>query len=66
MRKPKNPKLTVAQTCMYSNFCEAAVEYPRENFDQITRRLLGKKGFPVRAVAYKSECRKAFDLGRRG
>jgi hypothetical protein len=45
-------------------FYEASIEYPRENFDQITRRLIEKKGFPARAVAYKSECREAFDLGR--
>jgi hypothetical protein len=49
---------------MYSNFYEASIEYPRENFEQIAARMLGNKGFPARAVTYKSECRKAFDLGR--
>jgi hypothetical protein len=38
--------------------------YPNENFEQIAARLLGAKGFPPKATAYKRECRKAFDLGR--
>ena len=47
-----------------ANFYEAAIEYPQENFVQITRRLLGDKGFPIKAATFKRECRKAFDLGR--
>jgi hypothetical protein len=40
---------------MYSNFYEASIEYPRENFEQIAARLLGAKGFPPKATAYKGE-----------
>jgi hypothetical protein len=49
---------------MTANFYEATIEYPQENFEQITRRKVGNKGFPARAVKYKHECREAFDLGR--
>jgi hypothetical protein len=63
-KKQKTPKLTFEQTCMTANFYDAACDYPQESFARITRRMLGAKGFPVRAVTYKSECLKAFNLGR--
>jgi len=49
---------------MTANFYDAACDYPRERLDQITRRLLGAKGFPTLATTFKRECRKAFELGR--
>jgi hypothetical protein len=51
---------------MTANFYDAALDYPRESFDQITRRMLGAKGFPrtKNAGAFERECRKTFDLGR--
>jgi hypothetical protein len=60
----KTPKLTMPQTCMTVNFYDAALDYPNENFEQITRRMLGPKGFQTRATTFKRECCKAFDLGR--
>jgi hypothetical protein len=50
---------------MTANFYDAACDYPQETFEQITRRMLGAKGFPAKATVYKKECRKAFDLGRK-
>jgi hypothetical protein len=60
----KAPKLTFPQTCMTANFYDAACDFPKESFEKVTRRLLGIKGFPTKAAAFKKECRKAFDLGK--
>jgi hypothetical protein len=62
-RKPPTP--TFPQTGITANFYDAARDDPKENFEQITRRRLGAKGFPKtkRVRVFKRECRKAFDLG---
>jgi hypothetical protein len=51
---------------MTANFYDAACDYPRESFEQITARMLGAKGFPKtkNVSLFKRECRKAFKLGR--
>ena len=61
----KTPNLTMPQTCMPANFYDAACDYPQESFEQITRRLLGIKGFTNNSAAFKQDCRKSFDLGRK-
>ena len=52
---------------MSANFSDAAFDYPRESFDQITRRLIGANGFPQtkNGALFKRDCRKVFDLERR-
>ena len=40
----KAPKLTMPQTCMAANFCDAACDYPRESFEQITPSVFGLLG----------------------
>jgi hypothetical protein len=50
---------------MPANFCNAACDNPQDGFEQITRRLLGIKGFTDKSAAFKQECRKAFESGRR-
>jgi hypothetical protein len=66
MRKPKTrqQKLMFPQTCMIKNFEEAACDFPKESFEQITRRMLGPEGFPKtnNTKLFRSECRKAFNL----
>ena len=65
MRKPV--RLMVPQTRMTVDFHDAACDYPKETFAQITKRMFGTKGFPrtKNAELVKWECRKAFNLGRR-
>ena len=62
----KTPRRTMPQTCMTANFYDAACDYPKETFAQITKRMFGTKGFPrtKNAELFKRECRKAFNLGR--
>ena len=62
----KTLKLTVPQTCMTANFHDAACDYPKETFAQITKRMFGTKDFPrtKNAELFKWECPKAFNLGR--
>ena len=52
---------------MTANFYDAAHDYPKESFEQITKRMFGTKRFPQtkNAELFKWECRKAFNLGRR-
>jgi hypothetical protein len=68
-RQPKTRRqsLTFAQACMTANFYDAACDYRNESFESITRRMVGTKGFPQtkNVESFKSECRKAFDMGRR-
>lgn len=66
----KQPKVTIlsfAQVCMMVNFHDAAIDFPRESFAQVTRRLLGAKGFAdaPNIPVYQRECREAFSLGRK-
>jgi hypothetical protein len=49
---------------MTANFYAAACDYPKDSFARITRRLLGTKGFPAKATAFKRECRMTFNMGR--
>jgi hypothetical protein len=66
-RKVATLKLTVAQVCMSANFADAAFDYPRESFAQVTVRMLGSKGFPKtnNGARFKRECRDVFNLERR-
>ena len=52
---------------MTANFYDAACDYPKETFAQITKRMFRTKGFPrtKNVESFKRECRKAFKLGRR-
>jgi hypothetical protein len=65
-RKVAGPKLTVDQISMSANFADAAFDYPRETFAQVTVRMLGTKGFPKtkNGARFKSECREVFNLER--
>lgn len=51
---------------MSVNFYDSSVDFPDESFVQITKRLLGVKGFTgsQNAAAFRRECRKEFDLAR--
>jgi hypothetical protein len=65
-RKGADSKLTVSQICMSANFADAAADYPKETFDEITVRMLGTKGFPrtKNGARFKRECREVFDIER--
>ena len=54
------------QTCMTANFYDADLDYPRESFEQITRRMLGAAGFlgTRNRKLYEKECKKDFDLAQ--
>jgi len=64
-KRRKTPNLTMPQTCMTANFYDAACDFPNETFEKIARRMLGAKGFLRKTIAFKRECRKSFDMGRR-
>jgi hypothetical protein len=51
---------------MSANFADAAFDYPRETFAQVTVRMLGAKGFPKtkNGARFKRECREVFNLER--
>jgi hypothetical protein len=65
--KTRQQNLTFPQTCMIKNFEEAVFDFPKESFEQITRRMLGPKGFPntKNTKLFRSECRRALNMSRR-
>jgi hypothetical protein len=71
MKKPVNSAKTIRlaptqQDCP-ANFSDASFDYPNESFEQVTRRLLGSKGFPKTktGAAFKKVCRQVFNRERR-
>jgi hypothetical protein len=49
-----------------ASFYDTACDFPSEQFGQITRRVLGSKGFAVfpNAEAFRNECLRMFNLAR--
>jgi hypothetical protein len=62
--KSKPPELDFEQIEMLANFYDAACDYPQESFEQVTRRLLGIKGFMDKSAVFKQDCRNSFERGR--
>jgi hypothetical protein len=64
--KRAKPRLTFEQACIAAEFSDFAADLPNATFAQITRRLLGRKGFPKTPAGehWKRECRKVFEFER--
>lgn len=60
-----SPALTFTQIELTVCFYDEACDYPKENFEQITKRLVprgfGKSG---QSAAFEKEARKMFELAR--
>jgi hypothetical protein len=67
VKSAKTIRLTPTQQDCPANFADTSFDYPSESFKQVTRRLLGSKGFPKskNGVAFKKVCREVFDRERR-
>jgi hypothetical protein len=64
MAEYKYTDFVFAERTTPPKFYDAAYDFPRESFEQVTRRLLGPKGFAEKSAEFMQDCRKSFDMGR--
>jgi hypothetical protein len=63
--KRKRPALTFPQLELAISFYDMAADYPKESFEQITKRVLPLAlGKSKTSAAFRKEARKMFDLAR--
>jgi len=61
--RPAAPDLPMEQTDLAVSFYDMAADYPKKNFDQITKRVM-PRGWSKSSAAFKKEERKMYDLAR--
>jgi len=65
-RPLRTPHLSVAQLEIVGQFNDISFEYPKLNFDQAARKVLGPKPFPSTPTgrAFRKEAKAVFDQER--